>query len=83
MLTAKRSAISMTPALKAWTASPAAGVSTKRVVSATRAMSTSLWPTPTVSTKIRSKPKASRRLKAATVAPASPPRAPREARERM
>ena len=83
LLTTNTSAISITPALKACTASPAAGVRMSTVVSATRAMSTSLCPTPTVSTKMRSNPKASNRARVATVAPARPPRAPRLASERM
>ena len=51
LLTARMSAISSTPALIACTSSPMPGASTTMVVWAVLAMSTSAWPTPTVSTK--------------------------------
>ena len=45
----KTSAISIRPAFAAWTASPQPGFSTTRVVSHASVISTSAWPTPTVS----------------------------------
>ena len=49
LLTTKTSAISISPALLAWTASPHPGLTTTSVVSAWPTTSTSTWPTPTVS----------------------------------
>src|ERR1035437_6516448 len=49
LLTTKISAISMMPALIAWTSSPKPGTSTTTVTWATEAISISSWPTPTVS----------------------------------
>jgi hypothetical protein len=53
------------------------------VVSARPAISTSLCPTPTVSTRITSQPAASSTRSACGVVHARPPRWPREAIERM
>ncbi len=50
LLTTKTSAISMMPALRACTSSPAPGTMVTTDTSAVRTMSTSSWPTPTVST---------------------------------
>ena len=83
LLTTKTSAISRMPALIAWMSSPRPGTSTTAVVSAARTMSTSSWPTPTVSMRITSKPAASRTSTASLVARARPPSAPRVAIERM
>src|SRR5882762_5358764 len=77
------SAISITPALRVWMPSPDSGTSTRTVVSAVRAMSSSVCPTPTVSTSTRSKPNASSRSATSSVVVASPPCAPRVAIERM
>src|SRR4051794_33448690 len=63
--------------------SPIPGARSTTVVSAARATSTSLWPTPTVSTRTTSKPAASRTRSACGAAHANPPRWPREAIERM
>ena len=52
LLTTKMSAISMMPALSAWTSSPVPGTSITIETSAVRTMSTSSWPTPTVSMMI-------------------------------
>jgi hypothetical protein len=59
LLTTKMSAISMIPALMICTESPAAGVVTTTVVSAVCITSSSDWPTPTVSSRQRSRPLAS------------------------
>jgi hypothetical protein len=59
------------------------GASSTIVVSASPAISTSLWPTPTVSIRITSQPAASSTRSACGVAQARPPRWPREAIERM
>ena len=50
LLTTKTSAISMSPALSVWIESPDSGTSTTTQVSTVRATSSSLCPTPTVST---------------------------------
>ena len=50
------SAISIKPAFSVWIESPDSGTSTTTVLSALRDTSSSLWPTPTVSTMTRSKP---------------------------
>ncbi len=63
--------------------SPIPGASSTIVVSAIAAISTSLWPTPTVSITITSHPAASSTRSACGVAHDSPPRWPREAIERM
>src|SRR2546422_229829 len=63
--------------------SPDSGTSTRTVVSAVRATSSSVCPTPTVSMRIRSKPKASSRSATSSVVVARPPCAPRVAIERM
>src|SRR2546428_254715 len=63
--------------------SPDSGTSTRPVVSALRAMSSSVCPTPTVSNSTRSKPNASSRSATSSVVVASPPCAPRVAIERM
>ena len=83
LLTTTMSATSSRPALIAWTSSPISGASRTTVVSAAAATSTSLWPVPTVSSRIRSKPAASRTAAAAADVEASPPAWPREAIERM
>ena len=51
LLTTKMSPISITPALMVWMSSPDQGIATRTTVSASRAMSTSDWPMPTVSTR--------------------------------
>ena len=56
LLTTKMSAISMTPALSAWTSSPDPGTSVTIDTSAVRTISISSWPTPTVSTRMMSFP---------------------------
>src|SRR6266568_1135805 len=83
LLTTYTSAISITPALRVWMPSPDSGTSTRTVVSALRAMSSSVCPTPTVSTRMRAKPNASSRSATSSVVVASPPCAPRVAIERM
>src|SRR5690242_13139811 len=83
LFTTYTSAISITPALSVWMASPDSGTSTSTVVSALRAMSSSVWPTPTVSTRMRANPNASSRSAASSVVVARPPCAPRVAIERM
>ena len=55
LFTTKTSAISMMPALRAWTSSPSPGTSTTRP-RRRAAISTSSWPTPTVSTRTTSLP---------------------------
>ena len=54
LFTTKRSAASISPAFIVWMASPDSGTSTTTVVSASRMMSSSVWPTPTVSTSTQS-----------------------------
>ena len=83
LLTTKMSAISMMPALSAWTSSPAPGTIVTSDTSAVRTISTSSWPTPTVSMRTTSLPAASRRRATSLVARASPPRWPRVAMLRM
>ena len=83
LLTTKMSAISMIPALSACTSSPAPGTRVTIDTSAVRTMSTSSWPTPTVSMRTTSLPEASRTSAASAVARASPPRWPRVAMLRM
>src|SRR4051794_18622408 len=63
--------------------SPRPGAISTTVVSASPATSTSLWPTPTVSTTTTSNPAASRTRIAWGVVHASPPRWPGEAIDRM
>src|SRR5881396_2329219 len=77
------SPISRIPAFIVWTASPVIGISTTTVVCARVAISTSLWPAPTVSTNTMSMPSASRTRTASKVARASPPAWPRVAIDRM
>src|SRR2546427_5787136 len=77
------SAISITPAFNVWMPSPDSGTSTSTVDSAVRATSSSVWPTPTVSIRIRSNPNASRRSATSSVVVARPPCAPRVAMDRM
>src|SRR5215467_7838001 len=55
LFTTKTSAISRIPALAAWMESPIPGATITSVESAREAISTSAWPTPTVSTRITSK----------------------------
>ncbi len=83
LLTTKMSAISSRPALLAWMASPQRGVTTTTVVSAAPAISTSTWPTPTVSTRTVRVPAAASTRIAAGAATASPPWWPRVAIDRM
>ena len=83
LLTTKMSAISMMPALSACTSSPVPGTSITIETSAVRTMSTSSWPTPTVSMRTTSLPAASSTSAASLVARASPPRWPRVAMLRM
>ena len=71
------------PALMAWMSSPRLGTPTTTVVSAARAISTSSWPTPTVSTMTTSLPKASSSSTTSSVLRASPPMTPRVAMLRM
>ena len=66
-----------------WTASPVIGISTTTVEWALVAISTSLWPAPTVSTSTRSIPSASKTRTASKVARAKPPAWPRVAIDRM
>src|SRR3990170_4917385 len=73
----------MIPAFMTWTASPDRGISTTTVVCARFAISTSLCPAPTVSTKTMSMPSASRTRTASKVARAKPPGCPRVAIDRM
>src|ERR1017187_7053868 len=80
---AKTSAISMIPALMAWTSSPMPGTSTTTVTCARPAISTSSWPTPTVSMMTKSLPAQSMSRTRSAVARASPPTDPRVAMERM
>jgi hypothetical protein len=67
----------------AWIASPDSGTSTTTTVSAAAVISSSVWPTPTDSTRTRANPKASMRSMTSLVVVASPPREPRVAMERM
>ena len=83
LLTTKMSAISMMPALSACTSSPLPGTSITIETSAVRTMSTSSWPTPTVSMRTTSLPAASRTSATSLVARARPPRWPRVAMLRM
>ena len=71
------------PALSACTSSPVPGTSVTIDTSAVRTMSTSSWPTPTVSMMTMSLPAASSTSAASPVARASPPRWPRVAMLRM
>src|SRR5207249_1720881 len=77
LLTTYTSAISITPALSVWMPSPDSGTSTSSVVSALRAISSSVWPTPTVSTRMRANPNASSRSATSSVVVARPPCPPR------
>ena len=63
--------------------SPQPGVTTTAVVSAADAMSTSIWPTPTVSMMTTPNPAAPSRRTASGTASERPPRCPRVAMERM
>jgi hypothetical protein len=77
------SGISMTPAFSAWIESPEPGMSTSTTVSAWSMMSTSAWPTPTVSRNTSSRPEASINSAVCSAASLRPPSAPRLAIERM
>src|SRR5438067_2050926 len=77
------SGISITPALSAWIESPEPGISASTTVSAWSMMSTSAWPTPTVSRYTSSLPEASISSAAWSVASDRPPSEPRLAIERM
>src|SRR5215467_562859 len=83
LYTTNTSAISMMPALSACTSSPVPGTSVTIERSAVRTISTSSWPTPTVSMMTTSFPDASRTSAASPVARARPPRCPRVAMLRM
>ena len=83
LFTTKTSAISMMPALRACTSSPAPGTTVTIDTSAVRTMSTSSCPTPTVSMMTTSRPAASSTSATSLVARASPPRCPRVAMLRM
>ena len=83
LLTTMMSGISMTPAFSAWIESPEPGIRTNTMVSAWSMMSTSAWPTPTVSRKTSSLPAASISSAACSAASLRPPSAPRLAIERM
>src|SRR5258706_5559482 len=83
LFTTKMSAISMMPALSACTSSPVPRTSTTIEMSAILTMSTSSWPTPTVSMITTSLPAASSTSATSLVARASPPRWPRVAMLRM
>ena len=63
--------------------SPQPGVTTTTVVSAADAISTSIWPTPTVSTITTGTPAAPSSRTASGTASDNPPRCPRVAMERM
>jgi hypothetical protein len=52
LFTTSTSATSRTPAFAAWTESPIPGTTSTTVLSAADAISTSAWPTPTVSTRM-------------------------------
>src|SRR5579864_8705635 len=77
LLITNMSAISMMPALMVCTSSPMPGTRMTTVTSDRRTMSTSSWPTPTVSISTRSLPLASRMVATSVVARARPPRKPR------
>jgi hypothetical protein len=83
LLTITMSGISTTPAFSSWIASPAPGASANTIVSASRAISTSACPEPTVSIRTSSAPQASMSSAVSIAAGARPPRAPRLAIERM
>ena len=74
LLITNTSAISMRPALFACTESPQPGFTTTTVVSALPAISTSTWPTPTVSTKTHKRPIASSNRIASGAANDKPPK---------
>ena len=82
LLIVNKSPISSIPALIAWISSPMPGITTTMVVSAVLTMSTSDWPTPTVSIMMISKPNASISLTASPAFWDKPPRLPRVAIER-
>ena len=67
----------------ACTSSPKPGASITSVVCAVEAIATSAWPTPTVSTMMRSKPATSSSVTTSPVVLLSPPRLPRVAMLRM
>ena len=54
LFTTSTSATSSTPAFAAWMESPMPGTTSTTVLSAAEAISTSAWPTPTVSTRMTS-----------------------------
>src|SRR5215469_2941184 len=83
LLIAKMSAISMIPALMVCTSSPMPGTRIRIVMSASRTMSTSSCPTPTVSIRITSRPEASSTVATSAVVRARPPSEPRVAMLRM
>src|SRR5579864_1666781 len=83
LLITKISAISMMPALIVCTSSPMPGTRITTVTSARRTISTSSWPTPTVSMSTRSRPEASSTVATSAVVPARPPSEPRVAMLRI
>ena len=83
LFTAKTSAISMTPAFSVWIESPDSGTSTTSVVSAALEISSSLCPTPTVSSRMTSIPNPSSTSHTSRVDVASPPNDPRVAIDRI
>jgi hypothetical protein len=83
LLTTNTSAISISPALLACTASPHPGFTTTTVVSLWPTTSTSTWPTPTVSSSTQGNPAAVSTRTASGAATARPPRWPRVAIDRM
>ena len=72
LLTTWMSAISSTPALIAWISSPRPGAETTTTLCAAWTMSTSSWPTPTVSMSTTSKPAASSTSTTSSVAAGKP-----------
>ena len=79
----KMSPISMSPAFMFWMSSPSPGTSITSTQSASRTMSISSWPTPTVSINTCFFPAASSNSATSAVARARPPRNPRVAIERI
>ena len=78
LLTAIMSAISSKPFLMPCSSSPAPGSISTRKKSTMPATATSDWPTPTVSTRMTSKPAASQSAMVSRVARVTPPKVPAE-----
>ena len=83
LFTTQMSPISVIPALMVCMLSPVCGLKTTIVTSAIAAMATSVWPAPTLSTMMGSKPAYSSILMLSRRDPAMAPVAPREAMLRM